>query len=208
MIGMISGRGLSVLDIGAGDGDVVFELARKGYQCTAMDISRVRLEKYRTLAEAMKVRQLLGNVEEHIPLNNQEVDIVLCGEIIEHVPNNDKALAEINRVLKTGGQYIVSVPYRETLKIATCPDCGKKFEQNGHLHTYDKTILGKMLQKHGFRVEKIHIGHTKFSREIWMRWHSSLSRRICSLVDLLTYHLFRASDTWIMMKGIKISESD
>ena len=203
MINMIRGKQLSILDIGAGDGDIVFALTQKGHHCFAMDISDVRLHKYQAVSQQLGIKQLLGNVEERIPLEDESLDIVLCGEIIEHVPDNDKAIEEIRRVLRLNGQFIVSVPYKETLKIATCPDCGKQFELNGHLHTYDKQILRTLLEHHGFVVLKTHIGHTKISREIWKRWHSPIALFLCHYVDELTNFFFRASDTWIMVKGIK-----
>lgn len=203
MMNMIRGRHLSVLEIGAGDGDVVLNLSKKGYRCFAMDISDIRLKKYENEAKQHGIRQLLGNVEDKIPLEDESMDVVLCGEIIEHVPDNDKAVQEIHRVLKRNGQFILSVPYRETLKIAKCPDCGKQFELNGHLHTYDKKSVQSLLERHGFSIARIHIGHTKFSREIWSRWHSPTALLVCHFVDKLTYRLFRASDTWIMAKGIK-----
>ncbi|MFZ1081412.1 MAG: class I SAM-dependent methyltransferase [Candidatus Kryptoniota bacterium] len=203
MMNMIRGKRLSILEIGAGDGDIVFTLTKKGHSCFAMDISDIRLKRYEAMAHQQGIRQLLGNVEEKIPLENESLDAVLCGEIIEHVPDNDKAIEEIRRVLKRNGQFILSVPYKETLKITKCPDCGKQFELNGYLHTYDKQSVRSLLEQHGFAVVETHIGHTKFSREIWKRWHSSAAVRLCHLIDKLTYGLFKASDTWIMTKGIK-----
>lgn len=203
MIAMIKGKQLTILDIGAGDGDVVFSLASQGHTCIAMDISDVRLKKYEEKAKKLNVKQIIGNVEERIPLDDATVDVVLCGEVIEHVPNNDSALREISRVLKKGGQFIISVPYRETLKIAKCPDCGKTFELNGHLHTYDEKSLAQLLQQHHFMPSRKHIGHTKISRKVWQHWQSPFAVRVCNIIDVLTRTPFRASDTWIMMKGIR-----
>ncbi len=203
MMNMISGHQLSILDIGGGDGDVITTLAGKGHRCLGMDISDVRLKKYEEKAKQFGITQLLGNVEEKIPLDDGVLDVVLCGEIIEHVPDNDKALEEIRRVLKPDGQFIVSVPYKETLKMAKCPECGKQFELNGHLHTYDKKFLGDLLRRHGFTPVRTHIGHTRFSREIWRRQDNPLALAVCHVIDKLTYSSFRASDTWIMMKSLR-----
>jgi ubiquinone/menaquinone biosynthesis C-methylase UbiE len=203
MIKMISGKKLTILDIGAGDGDIILTLASQGHTCIAMDISDVRLKKYEESARKLNVKQIIGNVEERIPLDNASLDVVLCGEVIEHVPNNDKALSEISRVLKEGGQFIISVPYCETLKIAKCPDCGKTFELNGHLHTYDEKSLRQLLRQHRFKQIRKHIGHTKISRKVWQHWQSPLALQACNIIDVLTRALFRSSDTWIMMKGIR-----
>lgn len=202
MMGMIEGRGRRILEVGAGDGDVVVTLSERGHTCYAMDISEVRLAKYKERAEAHRITQLLGSVEDHIPLEDASLDVVLCGEVMEHVPDNDRAFEEIRRVLRRGGQLIVSVPYRESLKIATCPNCGKKFELNGHLHTYDLSSLRSLFGHHGFEVVQTHIGHTKVSRVVWSRWQSGLSLFLCRVLDGLTSRAYRASDTWLMMKGV------
>jgi len=203
MIRMIRGRGLSILDIGAGDGDIAFTLARKGHTVSVFDISRIRLEKYEDQARSLGIVQLHGNVQERISVDDKTQDAVLCGEVIEHVPENNRAMAEIRRVLKTGGQLIVSVPYRETLKMMVCPHCGENFELNGHLHTYDESILANLFQSHGFIVTGWHAGHTRVSRLLWMMIPFKFLLPLYHLIDRLTYRRFRASDTWIMMKGIK-----
>ena len=46
----------------------------------------------------------------HIPHVDNSFDLVLATDIIEHVDNDERALAEINRVLRPGGTAILSVP--------------------------------------------------------------------------------------------------
>lgn len=45
------------------------------------------------------------------PVKDQEFDVVLCTQVLEHVPNGDLLLAEVARVLKPGGTAIVTVPF-------------------------------------------------------------------------------------------------
>jgi SAM-dependent methyltransferase len=203
MIRMIRGRGLSILDIGAGDGDIAFTLARQGHTVSVLDISKFRLEKYKDQARDLGITQLHGNVQERIPVGDKTQDAVLCGEVIEHVPENDGAMQEIRRVLKAGGQLIVSVPYRESLKMMVCPHCGREFELNGHLHTYDESVLSNLFQSHGFTVTGWQAGHTRVSRLLWMIIPMRFLLPLYHVIDRLTYRSLRASDTWVMMKGIR-----
>ena len=47
----------------------------------------------------------------HWPLEEAEFDVVLCTQVLEHVPELDQVLDEIKRVLRPGGQLIASVPF-------------------------------------------------------------------------------------------------
>ena len=51
----------------------------------------------------------------NIPYEDNTFDGVLCTQVLEHVENLDLLLAECNRVIKLGGEFVVSVPfmYRE-----------------------------------------------------------------------------------------------
>lgn len=46
-----------------------------------------------------------------IPLPDQSFDTVFSAEVLEHVPDPDKALREIYRVLKPGGHFVMSIPH-------------------------------------------------------------------------------------------------
>lgn len=68
---------------------------------------------------------MLGDLEA-MPFEDESFGTVLCTEVLEHVPNPDKALAEIRRVLRPGGILIGSVPARSMIwKLrflsSTCP---------------------------------------------------------------------------------------
>ena len=47
---------------------------------------------------------------EQLPLRNDEVDLVLCTQVMEYVPDPSAVIAEIYRVLKPGGTLLLSVP--------------------------------------------------------------------------------------------------
>lgn len=45
-----------------------------------------------------------------IPLNNSSVDLIICCEVLEHIPDECKALLEMKRVLKDNGRILISMP--------------------------------------------------------------------------------------------------
>ncbi len=46
----------------------------------------------------------------NIPFENESFDLILCAHVLEHVPDDGKAMSELYRVLKPGGAAILQVP--------------------------------------------------------------------------------------------------
>ncbi len=58
-----------------------------------------------------------------IPLPNQSIDTILCAEVLEHVPDPIKALEEFSRLLKPGGQLILTAPFASMVHLAPYHFC-------------------------------------------------------------------------------------
>jgi ubiquinone/menaquinone biosynthesis C-methylase UbiE len=105
-----------VLDIASGEGFGSAILANTARTVIGVDIS----------AEAVKhasVCYQIGNVEfrqgscTEIPLDNNSIDLVVCFETIEHVDEHKATMAEIKRVLRSGGILIISSPDKKEYSI-------------------------------------------------------------------------------------------
>ncbi len=79
-----------------------------------------------------------------IPFNDEYFDSVFCSEVIEHVFEIDNILNEINRVMKTNGKILLTVPF-------VWNDHEVPYDY-GRYSTYGITYL---LEKHGFEIIKI-----------------------------------------------------
>lgn len=95
-----------------------------------------------------------------MPFQNNQFDIVICNHVLEHIPDDSKALHEIYRVLKPGGFAILQVPidYKrdftfEDPSITSRKEREKIFGQYDHLRVYGKDYP-KKLETVGFRVEQ------------------------------------------------------
>jgi 2-polyprenyl-6-hydroxyphenyl methylase/3-demethylubiquinone-9 3-methyltransferase len=99
-------RGLNVLDVGCGGGYVCEYLAERRAVVFGTDI----LEESLLEARAHAARGQL-NIEyrlctaERLPFNDQEMDAVICVDVLEHIPDKGHFLGEIERVLKPGGWF-------------------------------------------------------------------------------------------------------
>ncbi|MGE4619051.1 MAG: class I SAM-dependent methyltransferase [Planctomycetota bacterium] len=95
--------GKVVLDIPCGDGRSSYEFARKGAKIIALDL-------FPHFMKLPDVEAKYADLMEPLPLEDGSVDYIICQEGIEHVPNQLGVLEEFNRVLRKGGQLLMTTP--------------------------------------------------------------------------------------------------
>lgn len=100
-----------LLDVGTGDGDL-WQFAPEQWQWVAIDISQIGVR--RTVDRFHKVLGAAG-LAEGLPYPDDHFGAVVAADTIEHVFNIEASLAEIRRVLVTGGSFALSVPTPNSL---------------------------------------------------------------------------------------------
>lgn len=98
-------RALDILDIGFGTGAMLTFLARYG-RVIGMDMSLDAIRFARTRCASP---MLLGDITA-VPIEAASVDLVTAFDIVEHVPDDRAAFAELARVCRPGGHLLVTVP--------------------------------------------------------------------------------------------------
>ena len=98
-----------VLDIASGEGYGANLLAQKAGHVIGVDISSDVIKQANQKYQRPNLRFLCGSVE-NIPVPDKEVDVIVSFETLEHIADHEKMLAEIKRVLATGGLLIISTP--------------------------------------------------------------------------------------------------
>jgi ubiquinone/menaquinone biosynthesis C-methylase UbiE len=101
-------RGRRVLDCGCGAGEYVLALCQRGADAWGIELSR---DKLTTAPAPVAGRVSVGDLQD-IAFRNATVDIALMNEVLEHVPDDSRALREVNRVLKPGGVLLIFSPNR------------------------------------------------------------------------------------------------
>ncbi|MFT5232566.1 MAG: SAM-dependent methyltransferase [Candidatus Krumholzibacteriia bacterium] len=104
-----------LVDFGCGNGAQTLQMAALAEKVIGVDVDAAFLADFATSAEAQGLADrtaghLLANGR--IPLANGAADVVTSFTVLEHVPDEEAALAEMFRVLKPGGRLIISVPNR------------------------------------------------------------------------------------------------
>ena len=105
-----------IVDIGCGVGYFLFEMIKK-YPSTKMTLigldvieNRVRFLMQRKKEEGVKnIFGIVGDGME-LPFRNNRIDLVTCSEVLEHIFTPQKAIAEMARILKPGGNLLISTP--------------------------------------------------------------------------------------------------
>ena len=96
-----------------------------------------------------------------IPLGDDLYDVVFCNHVLEHIPDDKKAMQELFRVLKKGGFGIFQVPQDlkrditfEDNSITDKKERAKIFGQYDHVRVYGKDYFDR-LREIGFKVNEI-----------------------------------------------------
>ena len=106
----------------------------------------------------------LANVKADIcnlPFMDNEFDIILCNHVLEHIPDDTKAMKELFRVMKVGGMGVFQIPQDlnrtntfEDNTITDKKERAKIFGQYDHVRIYGRDYFDK-LRSIGFKVEEV-----------------------------------------------------
>ncbi|MBI5820890.1 MAG: methyltransferase domain-containing protein [Verrucomicrobia bacterium] len=143
-----------VLEIGASVVERTREISR---HCAR--VIGVELMPERKPADHGNIHYVLGNWEELTAvLEPESVDVAISSHVIEHVPDDLKALNELHRVLKPGGVAIINTPNRRRLtrRIVELFTGERKFPYWEHQREYIEADLQRLLESTAFKRYEIH----------------------------------------------------
>lgn len=122
----------------------------------------------------------MPNVDDKVDLQDMgiyednSVDYFLCSHILEHVPDDRKAMSELYRILKPGGKGIAMVPIdlsitdvQEDPSITDENERWRLFGQNDHVRLYSKQGFVQRLKETGFKVTEL--GKEHFGEETFVK---------------------------------------
>jgi ubiquinone/menaquinone biosynthesis C-methylase UbiE len=130
-----------------------------------------------------------------LPFADSSFDCVICSEVMEHIPDHEKALKELDRILKPQGTLAVSVPRFFTERICWFISWDYHNEEGGHIRIYKKKQLREMLTRQGFKCWKINYKHALHSPYWWLKCLIGLKKEDHPLVKY-----YRKFLEWDIMK--------
>jgi ubiquinone/menaquinone biosynthesis C-methylase UbiE len=151
-------RGAHVLDLGCGAGEFSAALTKAGAQVVAVDVAAAALECARARVPGLDAR--LWSAGEPLPVDDNAVDVVWAGEVIEHVADVAPWLSEVRRVLKPRGALLVTTPYHGPLTLLRLAVSPRAFQRhfdprNDHVRFFSPVTLGRLLDDLGFEVREL-----------------------------------------------------
>lgn len=97
-----------------------------------------------------------------IPFQNDKFDLIICNHVLEHVPDDRRAVKEMYRVLKPGGRAILQVPVSyqlertiENKNIVDPTEREKAFGQKDHVRVYSEADYISKLNEAGFKIRPV-----------------------------------------------------
>jgi SAM-dependent methyltransferase len=169
-----------VLDMGAGAGRHAFEVYRRGANIVALDYGFDELVEVQALFGAMQEvgeapkgahAAALNGDGTRLPFPDDTFDHIICSEVMEHIPDDAAAAAELARVLKPGGTLAVTVPtwFPEQVCWKLSDEYHAPFVPGGHVRIFTEASLRRRFRDAGLKPGAAHHAHALHSPYWWLK---------------------------------------
>ena len=164
-------KSLKILDIGCGEGVLVWLIYQKTNSPFIVgidsDASAIKFAHQQLLKRQAKAKFLKASAYK-LPFKDNSFDLIVSTEVIEHLSQANKHLAEINRLLKPKGKLIITTP----VKLSPVP------QDKMHIKEYTPLELKSLLNQYFDKVA------VKTSHPAWLK-----NLYTSTLVKINQYHL-------------------
>jgi SAM-dependent methyltransferase len=130
-----------------------------------------------------------------LPFADGTFDLLICSEVLEHIPDHRRAISEMVRVLKPGAQLALSVPRRGPEALCWALSRDYRHAPGGHVRIYRFEDLVALLTNYGLIHRHTHYAHCLHTPYWWLKCLLGLQRDRIWPVRL--YHRFL---TWEMFQ--------
>lgn len=154
--------GKTVLEIGSGIGNITRALIRHSRAYVATDVDPEHLARLETRFQNrphLRVRRCDLSRPEDFAEYAEQMDSVICLNVLEHIQDDIQGLRNIHSALKPGGRAIVLVPHGQEI-------FGALDTALGHCRRYSRRELEEKMETAGFRVVRI-LDFNRISRPAW-----------------------------------------
>ena len=156
-----AGSGGRVLDVGSSSGYLARPLAERGNIVVGLELDPAAAHA----AEPYCEQVLVGDVETmELPLERASFDVVLCGDVVEHLRDPVAALARLRPLLRSGGRLVLSTPNVANWAIRLSLLAGRwRYTDRGildrtHTHLFTRATLRETIEQAGY--EDVRIDYT------------------------------------------------
>jgi len=178
---------LKIVDIPCGSGAFISRLKDNGYHnLIALDIENI--------LEIDHEDFVVGDMTENLPLEDNSTDVLVCIDGIEHIHRQFDFVKEVNRILKDGGEFIISTPNISSIRSrgkwlvsGHHHKCNSPLDENNpnplhHIGMISFPEIRYMFHTNGFKIQEVTTNRIK-----WISWFYIL---FLPLVYLMTTGIY------------------
>jgi 2-polyprenyl-3-methyl-5-hydroxy-6-metoxy-1,4-benzoquinol methylase len=147
-----------VLDVGCSSGYLARPLVARGCTVVGIEQDPVAAEE----ARAVCAEVLVGDAETiELPFDPASFDVVLCGDLVEHLRDPERLLARVRPLLRPDGRLVLTTPNvanwanRMGLLFGRWRYTDRGILDRTHLHLFTRATLVETLERAGYRVVEL-----------------------------------------------------
>jgi SAM-dependent methyltransferase len=170
--GFVLGPEDTVLDFGCGEGGAALFAARQGSTVIFADVEADKITALEARMQHTGARACRGIVcgdlsaGARLPLADASVNRIIAMEVLEHVPDPARVMAELVRIAAPGAQFLVSVPDPAGERIQQAVAPAAHFQPPNHIHIFERADFTRLIEAAGLHIEQRH--HSGFYWSLWM----------------------------------------
>jgi SAM-dependent methyltransferase len=148
----------TVVDVGCGEGLVCAFAGHQGAEVIGIDVEPHLVERAREAMRGVPARSFRGIVSDAdpIPLPDGCATVVVATEVMEHVEDPRRFLAELARIGRPGARYLISVPDPASESVLRVVAPRWYWQRPLHIHVFEHRELDALIASAGLEAEARH----------------------------------------------------
>lgn len=192
-----------ILDIGCATGIFLHGMQQRGWEAYGVEPSSYAAQYARSRFHLNVIEGTLDTAR----FEADYFDVVTLWDVLEHIPDPDQTLVEINRILKLGGWLVMSLPNPDSWESAWFSRYWAGWDIPRHFFIYSRNVIAKLLGNTGYSIQEVRSfsgrhGVLVLSLDFWMKdWNTSSQnkKRVSSIAKsiparMLTYPFYSIAD--------------
>jgi 2-polyprenyl-3-methyl-5-hydroxy-6-metoxy-1,4-benzoquinol methylase len=136
-----------LLDIGAGTGDFLLTAKQKGWQTLGIEPSKK--------AKGIAIKKGVDFLESTATIADHSIDAITMWHVLEHVPDVEKQIHELKRLIKPTGTIIIAVPNFNSYDAKHYENFWAAYDVPRHLWHFSKTAIKILFEREGLHLQKV-----------------------------------------------------
>ena len=173
---LAEGRGRRLLDVGAADGLLSRHLTARGWKVTGIEADPALAAAAAPHCE----RMVVAHLDRGVPPLDGDFDVVVCGDVLEHLADPAAVLVALTRLLTAGGHVVISVPNVAHLWIRLSLLAGRfDYVDRGildrtHLRFFTRRTLEALVAGAGLEIMRRAVTPVPLVLAVPPRWHGRM----------------------------------